>query len=160
RRSRWQGLALTQESPRRLVGGSPGMVVRLRPTLPHRLRCSTIGAERLSFRVRNGTGRFPFAVTAETLWKYGPPPWFVFLPRGWLLTVSRELHSGREHAIVVSSCRLISTSQLHALLHVHIWPINPDAHWEPLEDKSSWKQIGRASCRERAGNSRVADWCE
>src|SRR5699024_6614710 len=46
------------------------MVVRLRPTLPHRLRCSTIGAEGLSFRVRNGTGRFPFAVTAVTLWRY------------------------------------------------------------------------------------------
>ena len=45
------------------------MVVRLRPTLPHRLQCSTIGAEGLSFRVRNGTGRFPLAMTAETLWR-------------------------------------------------------------------------------------------
>ena len=44
--------------------------VRLRPTLPHRHQCSTIGAEGLSFRVRNGAGRFPFAMTAETLWRY------------------------------------------------------------------------------------------
>src|SRR5699024_1942536 len=94
--SRGQGLALTQESPRRLVGGSPGMVVRLRPTLPHRLRCSTIGAERLSFRVRNGTGRFPFAVTAVTLWKYDLQ-----------LTVSRELHSGREHSCSFNASALV-----------------------------------------------------
>ena len=44
--------------------------VRRRPTLPHSLPCSTIGAEGLSFRVRNGTGRFPFAMTAVTLWRY------------------------------------------------------------------------------------------
>ena len=43
------------------------MVVRRRPTLPPRLQGSTIGAERLSFRVRNGTGRFPLAMTAVTL---------------------------------------------------------------------------------------------
>lgn len=43
------------------------MVVRRRPTLPHSLGCSTIGAVGLSFRVRNGTGRFPHAVTAVTL---------------------------------------------------------------------------------------------
>ena len=43
------------------------MVVRRRPTLPHPGECSTIGAEGLSFRVRNGTGRFPFAMTAVTL---------------------------------------------------------------------------------------------
>src|SRR5674476_123816 len=47
------------------------MVVRRRPTLPHRHQCSTIGAEGLSFRVRNGTGRFPFAMTAVTLGRYG-----------------------------------------------------------------------------------------
>lgn len=43
--------------------------VRRRPTLPHRSQCSTIGAEGLSFRVRNGAGRFPFAMTAVTLWR-------------------------------------------------------------------------------------------
>ena len=35
------------------------MGVRRCPTLPPRLQGSTIGAEGLSFRVRNGTGRFP-----------------------------------------------------------------------------------------------------
>jgi hypothetical protein len=35
------------------------------PTLPHSLPCSTIGAEGLNFRVRNGTGCFPSAITTE-----------------------------------------------------------------------------------------------
>jgi hypothetical protein len=56
--------------------GHPGGVarfsknVRRRPTLPRSLPRSTIGAEGLSFRVRNGAGRFPFAMAAETLWRY------------------------------------------------------------------------------------------
>jgi hypothetical protein len=41
--------------------------VRRRPTLPRGPPRSTIGAEELNFRVRNGTGCFPFAITAETL---------------------------------------------------------------------------------------------
>ena len=41
--------------------------LRRRPTLPPRHQGSTIGAERLSFRVRNVTGRFPLAMAAETL---------------------------------------------------------------------------------------------
>ena len=38
---------------------------RRRPTLPHPPRCSTIGAGRLSFRVRKGTGRDPAAKTTD-----------------------------------------------------------------------------------------------
>ncbi len=41
--------------------------VRRCPTLPHPVECSTIGAGGLSFRVRNGTGRFPSAMAAVTL---------------------------------------------------------------------------------------------
>ena len=37
------------------------------PTLPHSGECSTIGVSRLSFRVRNGTGRFPGAMTTATI---------------------------------------------------------------------------------------------
>src|SRR5436190_21511970 len=44
-----------------------GVWVRRCPTLPHPPGCSTIGAVGLSFRVRNGTGRFPHAMTAVTL---------------------------------------------------------------------------------------------
>lgn len=42
------------------------MCARWCPTLPHPGGCSTIGAVRLSFRVRDGSGRVPVAVTTET----------------------------------------------------------------------------------------------
>ncbi len=45
------------------------MYVRRCPTFPPELG-SIIGADRLSFRVRNGTGRFPVAVAAVTLFKF------------------------------------------------------------------------------------------
>ena len=38
---------------------------RRRPTLPHSYPCSTIGAEELNFRVRDGNGCFLFAITTE-----------------------------------------------------------------------------------------------
>ncbi len=40
---------------------------RRRPTLPHSCPCSTIGAEGLNFRVRDGNGCFPFAIATENL---------------------------------------------------------------------------------------------
>ena len=59
--------------------------VRRCPTLPHPTECSTIGAEGLSFRVRNGAGRFPSAMAAVTL-------------RNNTCVLSQTLHSGREPA--------------------------------------------------------------
>ena len=68
-------------------GGRPLLVkyVRRRPALPRGPPRSTIGSEGLSFRVRNGAGRFPFDMAAETLWRCGSSP-----------TASQEPHSGRE----------------------------------------------------------------
>ena len=81
-------------------GGDPTftMFVRRRPTLPQPLDCSTIGAERLNFRVRYGSGCFPFAMAAVTLSTI-----FSAYPRGspragWGVgCVGWELPSGREH---------------------------------------------------------------
>jgi hypothetical protein len=42
-------------------------VFRRCPTLPRGLPRSTIGAEELNFRVRNGTGCFPFAMAAGNI---------------------------------------------------------------------------------------------
>ena len=61
------GLVVNGEEAPPWWGLLPVMVVRRCPTLPHSLGCSTIGAVGLSFRVRNGTGRFPHAMTAVTL---------------------------------------------------------------------------------------------
>src|SRR5690606_35788954 len=51
----------------RIIWGPFPKEVRRCPTLPQGPPCSTIGAESLSFRVRNVTGRFPLAMAAETL---------------------------------------------------------------------------------------------
>ena len=71
--------------------------VRRRSTLPQGHPCSTIDAERLNFRVRNGTGCFPLAMVAETLLSFrskrkGVKTFSLIVD---LETVSREPHSGR-----------------------------------------------------------------
>ena len=91
-----------------------GGCVRRRPTLPPGPPGSTIGADRLSFRVRNGTGRFPVAMTAETLSSYQPSG-------SWLLPGNRTVDANSKQSfytqwIVCVSYRLISTGQLHASL--------------------------------------------
>src|SRR4051794_20649322 len=108
------GLEMAVGPPR--VRGGPTVHVKVRrcPTLPHSPECSTIGAGGLSFRVRNETGRFPSAMTTETLdqqnheptrqpqhqpSKPGPCCW------GWLF-VCCESHSGRKsikHGVVKPS---------------------------------------------------------
>ena len=53
--------------------GSIQRVMRRRATLPHPVECSTIAVLGLSFRVRNGTGRLPQALTAANLELSGRP---------------------------------------------------------------------------------------
>ena len=65
--------------------------VRRCPTLPHRPRCSTIGAGGLSFRVRNVAGRFPSAMTAVTLSTLSNMP--VRFGRGCLPVVMRMVNA-------------------------------------------------------------------
>ena len=57
----------SEEGRSTITGATLFKHVRRRPTLPRGPPRSTIGAEGLNFRVRNGTGCFPFAITAETL---------------------------------------------------------------------------------------------
>ena len=105
----------THEGPPAVMAGDPSSsaCVRRRPTLPPRLQGSTIGAERLSFRVRNGTGRFPFAMAAGTLWRCGPAPDRISGTAQWT------------QQMCWSSPRPISTGQLHLFPGFHIRPINP-----------------------------------
>ena len=42
------------------------MFIGRRPTLPHTRACSTIGAERLNYRVRDGNGWNPLATVTQT----------------------------------------------------------------------------------------------
>src|SRR5699024_6271606 len=73
----------------------PSEDVRRRPTLPHPPECSTIGAIELSFRVRNGTGRFLDAMTAVTR-RDPTSPQHTPLTRHMPGVVPREPHSGRK----------------------------------------------------------------
>ena len=86
---------------------------RRRPSLPHGPPCSTIGAERLNFRVRNGAGCFPIALITETLWRCGAgAPDRISGTSQWTRSI-----------FVGTSPRPISIGQLRALLHFHIRPI-------------------------------------
>ena len=79
------------------VSGLPVRVMRRRATLPHPVECSTIAVPGLSFRVRNGTGRLTWAMTAANLLLYGQTPRSAGLVAAW------EPDSGRD-AVDVSSC--------------------------------------------------------
>lgn len=59
-------LAVDMPLPPNRIGGQRSMCVRRCPTFPPGLG-SIIGAGRLSFRVRDGSGRFPAAMSAVTL---------------------------------------------------------------------------------------------
>src|SRR5690348_13026590 len=109
--------------------GDPiGKNVRRRPTLPRSRPRSTIGAERLSFRVRDGTGRFPLAMVAETLWRCGPHrlPIDRRVPYSGNRTVEAMRSRGRtdKEVVFVASHRTISTGQLHVLPRFHFRPIS------------------------------------
>ena len=112
-----------------MVGAHCVISVRRCPTLPHPPGCSTIGAVGLSFRVRNGTGRFPHAMTAVTLLPVPPvcgggkcvwlQLWCLVVIRLWWCSrvVGWEPHSGRVQCVVCGvSCWPISTGQLHESL--------------------------------------------
>src|SRR6185437_6923745 len=87
--------------------------VRRRPTLPRSGPRSTIGAERLSFRVRDGTGRFPLAMVAETLWRCGPHRRLISRRGPYLgnrtVDALRIRGRTREKVVFVASPRPIST---------------------------------------------------
>ena len=59
-----------KKAPVELTTGAFINDVRRRSTLPQGPPCSTIDAIGLNFRVRNGTGCFPYAKAAETLLSY------------------------------------------------------------------------------------------
>src|SRR5690606_18757717 len=68
-------------------------IVRRRPTLPHPPECSTIGAEKLNFRVRNVTGCFLPAITAATLRNTQPRTQPSLLSQNCLADASKTLHN-------------------------------------------------------------------
>ena len=98
-------------------------VFRRCPTLPRGLPRSTIGAEELNFRVRNGTGCFPFAIAAgNSIELYS----LSTRPQLGSYTVDANPRSLGVHEVrVVSSPRPVSTGQLSTSRCLHFRPINP-----------------------------------
>ena len=90
--------------------GRSSSEIRRRPTLPGGLPPSTIGADRLNFRVRDGNGCDPVAMATEISCQRGGRS----RPRG--------LQS--KHERINPSPRPISTGRLNTLLCVHLRPIN------------------------------------
>ena len=102
--------------------------VRRRPTLPRGPPRSTIGAEGLNFRVRNGTGCFPFAITAETLLRCHRPS---LVKQACCDRISGTAQWTRNQKSRSQATRPISTGQLHTLPCFHLRPINPVVYWGP-----------------------------
>ncbi len=122
-----------QETPRTMKSGAFPVHVecRRRPTLPHPGEYSTIGAGRLSYRVRNGTGRSPTAMTTDNTIQQTPTQtWGDLRTHNPHRVVGSGSHSGCEQ-LVVASPRPISTGQLHPSQGFHLRPINPVISWEP-----------------------------
>ena len=95
--------------------------------LSHTLRCSTIGAMGLNFRVRDGIGCLPHAMTTKPEQNNKPSTKdgiheTVF--QSVLVSLTFEVF--RHLAITGSNqaYRAISTGQLNALLHLHLRPID------------------------------------
>ena len=90
--------------------------------------CSTIGATELNFRVRDGIGwNLCAIVTGKT--------WMDSYKRYRLFIRSKKIKRSQ-----VS--RLLSTTRLNALLHLHLWPIKPVFFW-----KSSVHKKGKSNLR-------------
>jgi hypothetical protein len=104
------------------------MCVRRCPTFPPGLG-SIIGAGWLSFRVRDGSGRFPAAMAAVTLFFCGEESCLVVGCSGlaawsvWLRGFSRVTMVWCFGVVV--SFRPVSASSLSVLLRVQVWSIDP-----------------------------------
>ena len=122
------------------------MRLRQRPTLPHSCPCSTIGAGRLNFRVRDGIGCGPSAIATgklganrssheifRMLWTGFQPVQHrissdcQFIERDLIFSFQEWWATGVVHTTEIfygQASRAISTGQLNALPHLHSRPIN------------------------------------
>ena len=99
-------------------------MIRRRPTLPRSFPRSTIGAEELNFRVRDGNGCDLFAIATENFQAHWPLELLVFLNQQFQ-KLKQAIYT--EHAIKKGinvksygqAARPISISQLNTLPHLH-----------------------------------------
>ena len=96
---------------------------RQRPTLPRTFARSTIGAEGLNCRVRNGNGCFPLATATGKLGTQNGKNLRSLSRQSTESGQSDRVRTVREESIGQAE-RPISTGQLNASLRLHLQPIN------------------------------------
>ena len=100
--------------------------IRRRPTLPGHLCPSTIGADGLNFRVRNGNGCVPVAIATEKICNL--TPWSKFTINFQKLKSSmsppQQTRTSESNIDDNPSPRPISTGRLNTLPCLHLRPIN------------------------------------
>ena len=112
------------------LGDSGLKIFRRRPTLPHSFPCSTIGAEGLNFRVRDGNGCLPFAIATENFRPNDARCRLKYVKIS-MARILRTLNLDYRH-LLTDLCRLfcgqasrpISTGKLNVSPHLHTRPIN------------------------------------
>ena len=92
---------------------------RRRPTLPHSLPCSTIGAGGLNFSVRNGKRCFPSAI-ATGMSTAASPGAACYRQLNWTTGEAEAIGQLKSD----QASRTISTGRLNASPRLHLRPIN------------------------------------
>ena len=104
------------------------------PCSPTGFPRSTIGAGRLSFRVRNGTGRAPAARTADRWAALRPGGARVPLRAAQRVSGASAVRRGRSE--VLRRARAISTPRLSASPRLHLGPINQVVYLGPYRKEN------------------------
>ena len=110
------------------------LLCRHRPIFPGRRQPSIVGTGELNFRVRYGNGWTLTVISTDYQVLYHKSLQFA-IPAPSKLNKDRRSKAHTSLSLLVpftlwSSPRLISTSQLNALLHLHLWPINQIVYLE------------------------------
>ena len=150
------------------------------PIFPARLQASIFGADELNFRVRNGNGWTLIAINTNLLFlerkskqKELSLALFCFAfsfkerlcfhtlktEQNNLRTLRKRLHSYSLEPAFRSSPRLISTGQLHTLLHFHLRPINDIVYVVPYsikDERSHLRESFTLRCFQRLSRPHLA----
>ena len=111
-------------------------IIRRRPTLPRSFPRSTIGSERLNFRVRDGNGCDPLDKTTGKLERtFSAQEGFENRIVKWTRAAQGLLLVSKFYGQAMG---LISTGQLNVLPRFHTQPINVVVYHESHGQVSSW----------------------
>ena len=106
------------------------------PCSPTGLPRSTIGAGRLSFRVRNGTGRAPAARAADRWAAFRPPGTSSACPGGRTASLGRPFGGRGTGGWVMRRARAISAARLRPSPTLHLRPINQVVYLGPYRKEN------------------------